>query len=261
VNDDHWHHSIHIMRNDRLIAALLTMVFSAMLCAHENDGLKSFSTPDADMKGEWDFEHDPALPDVLILGDSISISYTLKVREKLRGKANVFRPMQADGKRPDNCGDTTIGLAHLNTWVGDRKWKVIHFNWGLWDLCYRWRYSQEQGRRDKVNGSLTTTLAQYEKNLEKLVARLESTGAKLVWANITVVPEGEAGRIAGDELKYNAVAQRVMKRHGIAMNDLHSISKDFPQDHFSGPGDVHFSSIGCAKLATQVAGEIDKLLD
>ena len=259
--DDPNIHSINLMPKPHLIAALLTTILSALLCAQENHGLKSFHTPDADMKGEWDFEHDPKLPDVLILGDSISISYTLMVREKLKGKANVFRPMEADGKKPENCGDTTIGLANLDKWVGDRKWHVIHFNWGLWDLCYRWRHSKEQGGRDKVNGKLTTTLPRFEKNLDKLATRLKSTDAKLIWANITVVPEGEAGRIAGDELNYNAVAKRVMKRHGIPINDLHSTSKEFPEDHFSGPGDVHFAKIGCAKLATQVAEEISKLLD
>jgi acyl-CoA thioesterase-1 len=42
-------------------------------------------TPAADLRGRWAFEADPALPNVLILGDSISIAYTLPVREKLRG--------------------------------------------------------------------------------------------------------------------------------------------------------------------------------
>ncbi len=33
----------------------------------------------------------PGLPRVLLIGDSISIGYTLQVRELLKGKANVHR--------------------------------------------------------------------------------------------------------------------------------------------------------------------------
>ena len=54
----------------------------------------------------WSFAPDPALPDVLILGDSISIGYTLLVRSRLAGVANVFRPLAPTGKGPANCADT-----------------------------------------------------------------------------------------------------------------------------------------------------------
>ena len=43
---------------------------------------------------------DPTLPRVLLIGDSISIGYTVPTREKLKGKANVHRP-------GTNCGPTT----------------------------------------------------------------------------------------------------------------------------------------------------------
>ena len=42
----------------------------------------------------------PGLPRVLLIGDSISIGYTLPVRELLQGKANVHRI-------PANGGPTT----------------------------------------------------------------------------------------------------------------------------------------------------------
>jgi arylsulfatase A len=217
-------------------------------------------TPAADLRGQWEFVPDPKLPNVLLLGDSISIAYTLDVRHALRGKANVFRPMLPDMK-PDNCGDTPRGLALLEQWLGDNRWDVIHFNWGLWDLCYRHPQSKEQGGRDKVRGKLTTTPKDYERNLEKLVTRLKATGAKLIWANTTVVPEGEAGRFVGDDAKYNAIAARVMERHHIPVNDLHRTSKSFPPALFSGPGDVHFTPEGSAKLARQVAERISNALE
>jgi hypothetical protein len=216
-------------------------------------------TPAADLRGSWAFQADPALPNVLILGDSISIAYTLPVREQLRGKANVFRPMRPD-KQPDNCGDTPRGLATLDQWLGDTRWDVIHFNWGLWDLCYRNPESKEQGNRDKVNGKLSTPPEEYEHNLEKLVARLKTTGARLVWAHTTVVPEGEAGRFVGDDAKYNAIAAGVMERHQIPINDLHAVSKAFAPAMFVKPGDVHFTAEGSAKLAVQVAEVISTKL-
>ena len=43
------------------------------------------------------------LPRVLLIGDSISMGYTVPVRELLKGKANVHHP-------PTNCGPTTRGL-------------------------------------------------------------------------------------------------------------------------------------------------------
>jgi len=69
------------------------------------------------------------LPRVLLIGDSISIGYTVPVRGLMKAKANVHRPRT-------NCGPTTKGLAEIDAWLGDGKWDVIHFNWGLHDLKY-----------------------------------------------------------------------------------------------------------------------------
>ena len=58
-----------------------------------------------------------------------------------------------------------------------------------------------------------------------------------------------------------AIAARVMERHYIPVNDLHRTSKSFPPDLFSGPGDVHFTDEGSAKLARQVAECISNALE
>jgi lysophospholipase L1-like esterase len=144
--------------------------------------------------------------------------------------------------------------------LGDKKWDVIHFNWGLWDLCYRNPQSKAQGKRDKKNGTLSTPLPEYEKNLEKLVTRLKKTGAILIWASTTVVPEGEVGRFVGDDAKYNTAAARVMKKHGVAINDLHALSAGFAAEIFTKPGDVHYTPKGSAKLAEQVVASISQVL-
>jgi lysophospholipase L1-like esterase len=215
-------------------------------------------TPAADLKGNWTFTADPKLPDVLLIGDSISIGYTRSVRAKLAGKANVWRPMR--GKGPDNCGDTIIGLEKLDGWLGKRKWDVIYFNWGLWDLCYRDPKGGRQGGRDKVGGKLSVPPEDYEKNLEQLVTRLKANDAKLIWASTTVVPEGETGRFVGDDEKYNAAAARVMEKYGIPIDDLHALTKGFAGKFSIKADDVHYTGSGYAKIAAQVAAEIEKLL-
>jgi lysophospholipase L1-like esterase len=189
------------------------------------------------------------LPKVLIIGDSISIGYTPYVKRQLKNEAAVSR-------NPGNAAHTGTGLEKIDAWLGDTRWDLIHFNWGLHDLCYRNPEAKQQGNRDKVNGTLTTSLEQYERNLDQLCARLKKTGATLVWASTTLVPEGEAGRIAGDEKKYNAVAARVMKKHGIAINDLQALSADFGPELFVKAGDVHYKPAGYQKLGTQVATSI-----
>jgi hypothetical protein len=202
------------------------------------------------------FAADPtseALPQVLIIGDSISIGYTPHVKKLLKDAANVSH-------NEGNAANTGNGLEKIDAWLGDTKWQVIQFNWGLHDLCYRNPKLSKKSNRDKVNGTVTTTLADYGKNLELLVQRLEKTGAKLIWVNTTIVPEGEAGRIAGDEKKYNEVAAEVMKKHSIPITDLHTVSASIEPALFEGPGNVHFKLAGNKKLAKPVADGIRKLL-
>lgn len=214
-----------------------------------------FHTPKQDRKGMKSGDPINAeLPNVLILGDSISIGYTRQVRKGLEDRANVIRPKA-------NCGDTPRGLANIDKWLGDTKWDVIHFNWGLWDLCYRNPESKTQGNRDKINGKLSVPIPDYENNLETLVERLKRTGATLIWASTTFVPEGELGRNTGDDEKYNAAAARIMEKHGVLINDLHATTKAFGQEMFSGPGNVHYKPNGSAKLAAQVIANISAVLD
>ncbi|MEI6647465.1 MAG: SGNH/GDSL hydrolase family protein [bacterium] len=235
------------MKNILCIISLLCMP----LVAKE----QKFYTPEQDKGGMTNSAAiDQSLPNVLILGDSISIGYTQQVRDGLKGKANVIRAR-------DNCGDTRMGLLGLKKWLGSNHWDAIHFNWGLWDLCYRDIRPKEGIRRnDKVNGKLSTSLKDYEKNLEAIVLQLKKTGAVLIWASTTVVPEGEPGRFVGDDVKYNAVAERVMKKHGVLIDDLYSTAKAFPPEMSTKPGDVHYTKKGYAKLAEQVVAKISEAL-
>lgn len=181
-------------------------------------------------------EDDPSLPRVLLIGDSISMGYTLPVRSLLKGKANLHRI-------GENGGPTTNGVAKIDMWLGDKKWDVIHFNWGLHDL------------RIMDTGKEQVSLADYETNLTTLVTRMKSTGAKLIWCTTTPVPEGSANRKAGSEDAYNTVALKIMQANGVVIDDLYAFAK--PQlGKIQLPMNVHFSTEGSEVLAKQVATSI-----
>jgi lysophospholipase L1-like esterase len=184
---------------------------------------------------------DPNLPRVLLIGDSISIGYTPDTRKLLAGKANVHRI-------PTNGGPTTTGLANLKEWLGTSKWDVIHFNWGLHDI-----------KMDK--GPHQVPIDQYEKNLRDLVKQLKATGAKLIWASTTPVPEGKLTppRQNKDVIAYNAVARKIMEENGVAINDLYDFA--LPRlDKIQRPVNVHFTPEGSTTLAEKVAQAIQKAL-
>jgi hypothetical protein len=191
-------------------------------------------------------KEDPSLPRVLLIGDSISIGYTPAVRELLKGKANVLRI-------PTNGSSTNEGVAKIDEWLGAGPWAVIHFNWGLHDLKH-WK----DGKLDAA-GPQVSTLEVYEKNLRQLVQRMKQTKAKLIWGSTTPVPEGSAGRAPGEEKKYNAVAAKVMKDEGVAINDL-AAAVGPKLSELQRPANVHFAPAGDRVLGERVAGAIEKAL-
>jgi hypothetical protein len=197
-------------------------------------------------------EDDPELPRVLLIGDSISVGYTLPVRELLKGRANVHRP-------PTNCASTKHGLEGIDKWLGQGKWDVIHFNWGLHDLKYMGANGKNLADPKDPANAPQVSLGQYAENLAKLVNRLKKTGAKLIWRNTTPVPEGAQGRVVGDSAKYNATAAKIMSGHGIPTDDLYSFSKKH-WDEIGRQANVHFTPEGSGRLAKQVAEAIEKLL-
>ncbi len=89
----------------------------------------------------------------------------MKVRKLLEGKANIYRPKT-------NCRWSAYGYENILQWVGDEKWDLIHFNFGLWDW-YGWKQENK------------ATPESYAKNLESIVEKFKSTGSKLVFAVTT----------------------------------------------------------------------------
>ena len=188
-------------------------------------------------------QDNPALPRVLLIGDSISIGYTLPVRELLNGKANLHRPAE-------NCRATIHGLELLDSWLGDSSWDVIHFNWGLHDIAML----DPQGERSS-QGARQVPIEQYTQYLNTLLDRLQQTGASLIWCATTPVPDGADGRKKGDDVLYNAAAGNIMRAHSIPINDLYTYALQ-RLDDIQLPANVHFTPEGSAELAKAVADHI-----
>ncbi|RMF38727.1 MAG: DUF1080 domain-containing protein [Planctomycetota bacterium] len=195
----------------------------------------------------------PGLQRILLIGDSISIGYTLPVRELLKGRANVHRP-------PTNCGPTTKGVEELDQWLAKQPWDVIHFNFGLHDLKYMGPNGENLADPQDPTSHQQVPPEEYEQNLRKIVARLKQTGAKLIWRNTTPVPPGAKGRVVGDSARYNAIAEKIMREEGIPIDDHYTYVKEqIPQLQL--PANVHFTPEGYRKLAERVVVAIQGVID
>jgi len=187
------------------------------------------------------------LPNVLIIGDSISIGYTLPTRALLKEKVNLHRI-------PTNGGPTIKGVSEIEKWLGTKKWDLIHFNWGLHDLKYMGKDGTNLVPKEK-GGIVQVPLSEYEKNLEKLVIRMKKSTTKLVWRNTTPIPPGSKARYVGDSVKFNKAAAQVMKKHDVPTLDLYTPSKKNMKDWMK-KADVHYHAHGSQALAERVARDI-----
>ncbi|MCH2368155.1 MAG: SGNH/GDSL hydrolase family protein [Planctomycetes bacterium] len=239
--------------NTKLTALLISLLLAGALSAQDNPENKAKKAKKkrvpAAMKPVKDT---PGLPRVLLLGDSISIGYTVGVGELLLGKANVHRPLT-------NCGPTTKGVKELDKWLGDKPWDVIHFNFGLHDLKYLGPRGQNLADPKGEGSHQQVPLADYEKHLKTMVARLEKTGARLIWRSTTPVPPGARGRVVGDSAKYNKVAAKIMKERKITIDDMYSFCMPRLKEIMR-PANVHFTPAGSKALAKQAVTAITAAL-
>jgi len=182
--------------------------------------------------------HGTALPRVLLVGDSITGGYGAKVADALKGKASVARLTT-----PKSIGDPAL-LAEVALVLGQCRFDVVHFNNGL----HGWGYSEED----------------YQKAFPDLIAtiRKHAPQAKLIWATIT--PMRRAGKldvIAENTRRVqarNKIAEDIMVREGIAVDDLYGLVKDHPE--YWSPDGVHFNAQGVAAQVEQVAKQIAEAL-
>lgn len=190
-------------------------------------------------------------PKILIIGDSISIGYFPYVKKELSDAAVLTH-------NPGNAMYSGNGLKKIKQWLGNEKWDIIQFNWGLWDLAYRRPTTGNRLNRDKINGKVTHTTEEYAKNLDSLVKMLKTTHARLIFVTTTYVPESEPGRFTKDVKRYNQVAKKVMRENGVLINDIYAKSKRIHKKYGLGDDNVHYNEEGYKHLAEYIAGFLRK---
>jgi len=192
-------------------------------------------------------------PRVLIIGDNIYRETARSVASELKDAANVV-----NGTWPPNTvANSKTALENLDQLLGrlDRNgsplpteqwptWDLIHINVGLGDLVYRVP-NMESFRVLPIHagGVVATEPNQYEKNLDELIGKLKATGAKIVWANTTPIRHSRSNVFkVGSEVEYNLIADRVMKKHQVPINDMNGYARsvmnmDQPAGHGADPFD------------------------
>lgn len=222
--------TLRLLSGARLIALFLVVTTAISLIAQ-----KGLSIPE---EIEWTWEvrpphPDPQLPNVLLLGDSISRNYFPEVTKDLAGVANIYLM----------ASSTSVGdprLPHqIAEFAGMEKvrFRVVHFNNGL----HGWGYSEAQYQ---------AAFPQFVRSIRSLVGE----GGTLIWASTTPVRvDATIGATNARVDGRNSIAERIVKAAGITIDDQHSLMmqrRDLYQD------DVHFNSAGANIQGDQVASTI-----
>ncbi|GGA63090.1 hypothetical protein GCM10011507_13400 [Edaphobacter acidisoli] len=192
-------------------------------------------------KIEWTWAAQPdavdaALPNVLLVGDSITRGYYPEVAKLLAGRANcyLFATSAASGDpRLDAQVRDYFRMMPLH-------FAVIHFNNGM----HGWKYTE----------------AEYAEGLPGLVETLRTNGrgAKLVWATTTPVHASDAGGATNARIDVrNADALAVMKRFRVQVDDQHGLMLGHDDLH---NGNVHYTPAGYEVQAEQAVKVIEGLL-
>ncbi len=185
----------------------------------------------------------PALPKVVLIGDSIRLGYAPLVAKRLAGKAVVISPAA-------NGGDSSNVLKHLNEWAIREKPDLVHLNCGLHDL-----------KLSKDTKQYQVPLELYERNLTEIVGRVrKETSAVLVFANTTPILDDRHAkrganfdRFEADVRRYNEVARKMMSEAGVPIHDLHGIVQQGVVAELLGKDGTHYTPAGNERLADAVA--------
>ncbi|HEV1284200.1 MAG TPA: SGNH/GDSL hydrolase family protein [Bryobacteraceae bacterium] len=191
-------------------------------------------------KIEWTYSDqpahaNPALPNVLLIGDSITRAYYPAVAKNLDGKANCYYFATSA-----SIGDERLPLQLAEYYkMIQIAFSVVHLNNGM----HGWSYTEEE-------------YAQYFR--EALAAvRAGAPGAKLVWASTTPVRKDKADGATNARIEArNKIAARVIGRE-TKIDDQYSLMKSHEDLHSD---DVHYNSEGSTLQAAQVAEIIIKYL-
>jgi hypothetical protein len=188
-------------------------------------------------------------PRVLLLGDSIRMSYQDTVAGLLKDRADVVGPAE-------NCQFSTFALDSLGKWLGELGTPdIVHWNNGIHD-------SGHNPERSPVQIPLET----YVSNLRTILARLCATGAAVIWATSTPVHPDRPFRDdqwswRNEEIdKYNSAAYGVVWARGVPINDLHALVAS-NHDLYLADDMLHLSEAGVEACGAAAAVAIGACLD
>lgn len=184
-----------------------------------------------------------ALPAVIVIGDEVYQQFAKGIASELKGQANVLIAKWPANVLPSSGNaieqiDLLLGLKDVagNDLPESKRpvWNVVHLNVGLGDLIYRVPgLKSHRSLPYDFGGVITTPPEQYEKNLDTLIQLVKKKApmAKIIWANTTPIPVSPDNWFKpGSEIEYNQIAERVMKKHGVPINDMHAYALGLLKD-------------------------------
>lgn len=204
------------------------------------------------------------LPNVFIMGDSISLGYTPIVQKKLEGEANVTRVLT-------NCGPSQHYLLYMRSWLGKSHYDVVHINFGIWDSHYikgddcgmglYWGREVTNALPPVAKGSairslgfrIRTPIDVYEKNLRRILAFVKTHADRVVFGLTTPLKGWQDDDRCGRIRCYNEIACSVCKEMGVDIDDLYSVAEQNLDDQVDG---CHFRAKGYSALADAVVRSI-----
>ena len=226
------------------VASLVIVFFTVMsgFPAASQTGQTKASRPTILLeKVEWTWADraetiDPALPNVLLVGDSITRAYFPDVTKLLAGKANVYLFATSCAS-----GDPRLpGQLHDYFSMQPIAFSVIHFNNGM----HGWAYADTA----------------YAAALPDMVSilRKDQPTSRLIWSSTTPVRADKPGGAANSRIdERNVGAAALMKRVGIPIDDQHLLMESHNDLHAD---DVHYNPAGSKIQAQQVVDSILTLL-
>ena len=176
---------------------------------------------------------------IILLGDSIRLSYGNRVRELLGEGYTVWQP-------EDNCRFAAYTLRLLFDYKAQLEGAdVIHFNCGLWDMC------------DLFGDGPFTPLEVYVEQMVRIAKILKTYAPVVIFATTTPPSPKMWGHDLNRVRAYNAAAMAALEPLGILFDDLFTpVAEDI--DRMISEDYLHASPYGVEILANRVADCIKK---
>ena len=178
---------------------------------------------------------------VMLIGDSIRLSYQEQTEKLLAGKADVWGP-------EDNCRFAKYTLWNCGAWfeMAGRP-EIVHWNNGIWDMY-----------KVTSDGLVFTSLDEYIKTLERVFYEWKMRNLSVIWASTTAVnPNPVIDTRTID--RYNAAAAEFMSGKGVLIMDLNSVIKKDMVNYLAEDA-IHLTEKGVGACAAEIAKSIERLL-